>query len=92
MSCRKSTNNKQMKKLITVALVLTTLLTSCSKEGCYECTQVITATAQGIAPQVTTNTFDFCGNKREVQGTTTSTTTVGGITATAKSVTTCRIK
>jgi hypothetical protein len=81
-----------MKKLLLLAVISTTSLISCSKEGCYECTQVITATAPGISPQITSNTFDFCGNKREVEGTTTSTTTVGSITATAKGVTKCKIK
>lgn len=77
-----------MKQILTISILL--IFISCTKDRCYECETVITAKAPGIDPQISTLEFDFCGDKREVTGTTTSTVTVEGITATAKSKTTCK--
>ena len=80
-----------MKNLIFVFCLIAVCFLNASCEKCETCTTVITTSAQGIDDQVTTTTFEACGNEiGDAEGTQTATSTSGGITATAVSVTTCK--
>ena len=81
-----------MKKTLTIAVIALLGLASCKK--CVTCTTVVTTDAPGtINDQTSQASTEVCGTSSEiadVEGTTTSTATQGGITVTVTEKTTCR--
>ena len=84
-----------MKKLL--FLILIVFCFSCKKESCYQCKMTIVTTVPGYptAGSTTTVTTEQCGltveaiKAYEKAGTSTTTVTMSGIAATAKSTTVC---
>jgi hypothetical protein len=81
-------------KLTILCFIVTSVFFVISCKKCATCTQTITTTVNVSTPgypQTTKSTFEACGDDlKAVDGkTTTSTTSLGGITATATSKTVC---
>lgn len=76
-----------MKKILTILIILA--FASCTKEECHQCKTITTTRTTGQPTVTARGEYNHCGDKKEIVGTITSTATVGNVTSTITSVTTC---